>query len=171
VGFVAFCALRDKAPIAPFPLQENTMTTQRTRSLVSLAAALAVTLALGGCISAPSGFALDESAFADGAPHTVRFDNGARQYVHVYLVGEKREWLLGRVEPGARVTLQIPEAALAENPGFMRLAVLTGAHMTLRAASDPRAAITIPQPAPGIASQRWTFSQGQLTPLRLGATR
>ena len=147
------------------------MTTPRTRSIVSLATALTLTLALGGCASAPSRLALNDPAPVDRAPLAIHFDNGARDYVHVYLVGAKREWLLGRVEPGARTTLRIPEEALAEDLGFMRLAVLTGAHVTLRAASDPRAAITIPQPAPGIASQRWTFSQGQLTPLRLGAAR
>ena len=147
------------------------MTTPRTRSIVSLATALTLTLALGGCASAPTRLALNDPAPADGAPLAIHFDNGARDYVHVYLVGAKREWLLGRVEPGARTSLRIPEEALAEDLGFMRLAVLTGAHVTLRAASDPRAAITIPQPAPGIASQRWTFSQGQLTPLRLGAAR
>jgi hypothetical protein len=147
------------------------MTTPRTRSIVSLATALTLTLALGGCASAPSRLALNDPAPVDGTALAIHFDNGARDYVHVYLVGAKREWLLGRVEPGARTALRIPDEALAEDLGFMRLAVLTGAHVTLRAASDPRATITIPQPAPGIASQRWTFSQGQLTPLRLGAAR
>jgi hypothetical protein len=147
------------------------MTTPRTRSIVSLATALTLTLALGVCASAPSRLALNDPALVDEAPLAIHFDNGARDYVHVYLVGAKREWLLGRVEPGSRTALRIPDEALAEDLGFMRLAVLTGAHVTLRAASDPRATITIPQPAPGIASQRWTFSQGQLTPLRLGAAR
>jgi hypothetical protein len=147
------------------------MTTPRTRSIVSLAAALTLTLALGGCASAPSRLALNDPAPVDGTALAIHFDNGARDYVHVYLVGAKREWLLGRVEPGARTALRIPDEALGEDLGFMRLAVLTGAPVTLRAASDPRATITIPQPAPGIASQRWTFSQGQLTPLRLGAAR
>ena len=146
------------------------MTTPRTRSLVSLAAALTLTVVLGGCASAPSRLALDDPASAE-APVGLRFENGARQHVHVYLVGAKREWLLGRVEPGARATLRIPDEALAEELGFVRLAVVTGDKMTLAAASDPRATITIPQPAPGIASQRWAFSQGQLTPLRLGAAR
>lgn len=148
------------------------MTTSRTRSLVSLAATLTVTLALGGCISAPSRGAWDGPAPTGGPPLTVLFDNDAPDYVHVYLVGEQREWLLGRVEAGARATLRIPEAALTGNAGPMRLAVLTGERVTLRAAGDPRAATTIAQPVAMFLSQRWMFSQtlanGQLTPLPLG---
>jgi hypothetical protein len=146
------------------------MTTPRIRSLVSLAAALTVTFTLGGCVSAASRLASDGPAPTDGAPPAVRFVNEARDYVHVYLVGEQREWLLGRVEPGARATLRIPEAALVENAGPMWLAVLTGERVTLRAAGDARAATTMAQPAAAILSQRWTFSQtpkGQLTSLPL----
>ena len=101
------------------------MTTPRTRSIVSLATALTLTLALGGCASAPSRLGLNDPAPIDGAPLAIHFDNGARDYVHVYLVGAKREWLLGRVEPGARTSLRIPDEALGEDLGFLRLAVLT----------------------------------------------
>jgi hypothetical protein len=176
----AFCALEDEAPSAPFPLLEDTMTTPRIRSLVSLAAALTVTLTLGGCASAPSHGASDGSAPTDGPPLAIRFDNEARDYVHVYLVGARREWLLGRVEPGARAMLRIPDDALAEGAGPVQLAVLVGAHVTLRAAGAARTAITIAQPAAAILSQQWTFSQmladGQLRALpvahaRAGAAR
>jgi hypothetical protein len=171
VGFVAFCALRDEARNAPFPTLEDIMTTSRIRSLVSLAAALTVTLTLGGCIAPPSQLASEAIATSDGAQLAFRFDNQARDNVNVYLIGAKREWLLGRVAPGARATLRIPDDALAENPGFMRLAVLAGPHMTLRAAAESGAAISMDQPAEAIVSQRWTFSKtlekGQLTALGL----
>lgn len=153
------------------------MTTPRTRSLVSLAAALSVALTLGACASAnvPSRLAWDGPASPDGPPIAVHFVNDARDYVHVYLVGEQREWLLGRVETGARATLRIPEAALAGGTGSLRLAVLAGERVTLRAAAEPRAAISLPQPAAAFLSQRWMFSQalakGQLTPLALGQGR
>jgi hypothetical protein len=147
------------------------MTTPRVRSLVSLVAALGLSFTLGGCASAPSRFASEQPASSEDLQPTVRFDNAARQYVHVYLVGEQREWLLGRVEPGARAALRIPAAALDENAGILRLAVLTGQPVSLRAAADNRAAITLAQPATEILSQRWTYSQplatGQLTSLRL----
>jgi hypothetical protein len=151
------------------------MTTPRTRSLVSLAAALTVALTLGGCAGAPSRLAGDGPAPTDGPPLAVRFDNDARDYVHVYLVGEQRQWLLGRVAPGARATLRIPDEALAEDAGRLRLAVLAGERVTLWAAGEARAAITIPQPAAAFLWQRWTFSQalanGQLTALPFGRAR
>jgi hypothetical protein len=145
------------------------MTTPRIRSLVSLAAALIVTLMIGGCASAPSRLATDVPAA------TVRFDNEARDYVHVYLVGARQEWLLGRVAPGARARLQIPTAALAEDAGMMWFAVLPGDRVTMRAAGEARAATTIGQPMTALLSQRWTFSQltttGQITSLSLGSPR
>jgi len=145
------------------------MTTPRIRSLVSLAAALIVTLMIGGCASAPPRVTTDVSAA------TVRFDNEARGYVQVYLVGARQEWHLGRVAPGARATLQIPTAALAEDAGLMWFAVLPGDRVTMRAAAEPRAATTIGQPISEMLSQRWSFSQltttGQITSLRLGSSR
>ncbi|HKH92648.1 MAG TPA: hypothetical protein VKA54_12635 [Gemmatimonadaceae bacterium] len=148
------------------------MSTPRTRSLVSLVVALTFALPLAGCVATPSRLAPEGIAASDGAQLAFRFDNEARENVHVYLVGEKREWLLGRVAPGARATLRIPDEALAENAGFMRIAVLAGQRATLRAAAESRAAVSIEQPTAAIVSQRWTFSKtlerGQLTPLGLG---
>jgi len=151
------------------------VTTPRIRSLVSLAVALTVTLASGACVSASSHHASDAPAPTDGTLLAIRFDNEAREYVRVYLIGERREWLLGRVEPGARATLRIPEEALAGNPATMSLVVLAGDHATLQAARDARAATTVAQPVAAILSQRWTFSQaltnGQITALPLGDGR
>ena len=108
-----------------------------------------------------------------GSPLTFRFDNEPRDYAHVYLGSEQRQWLLGRVEPGARATLRIPEEALTGDPGSMRLAVLAGQRVTLRVAGEARAALTIAQPATEILSQRWTLSKtlavGQLRALPLGS--
>lgn len=148
------------------------MTTPRTRTLVSLAAALTVTLTLGGCASVGPRPALDASA--EAPPPTVRFENDARDYVHVYLVGDRREWLLGRVGPGARANLRIPEEALSEDAGRMRLAVLVGERVTFRAGVDGRAASALPQSAAVILSRRWTFSpnaNGELIALPLVGPR
>ncbi len=151
------------------------MTTPRTRSLVSLAAVLTVSLMLGACVSAPSRLAPEGSTLSDDAPVVIRFDNDARDYVHVYLVGEQREWLLGRVEPGAHATLRLPDAALAEDAGPMRLAVLGGERVTFRVAGEAHAATTIAQLVASILTQRWTFSQslsnGQLISLPVGRAR
>ena len=147
------------------------MTTLRTRAIVSLAAAATLTLALGGCVRGARAPASSRPASVEASPLAFRFDNDAREHVHVYLVGEKREWLLGRVEPGAHATLRIPEASLAGSPGFVRLAVLTGQRLTLQAARNPRATLTIAQPPSGLLSQRWMFVQGQLTSLPVGTAR
>ena len=147
------------------------MTTPRIRSLVSLAAALTVTFTLGACASAPSRTAMDGAALTSEPPLAIRFDNEARENVRVYLVSDQRQWLLARVAPGARALLRLPDEALADDGGRLRLAVLTGERITLWAPSEARVAITLAQPAAVFLSQRWTFSPalatGQLTALPL----
>src|SRR5512147_3197071 len=113
------------------------MTTIRSRSLVSLAAALTLTLALGGCAGNTTHGALNDPAPVSAKPATIRFQNEARQYVHVYLVGQSRDWLLGRVESGARTDLRVPADAMADATWQMQLAVVAGGRVTMRAASQP----------------------------------
>jgi hypothetical protein len=148
------------------------MTTPRTRSLVSLAAALAFTFAVGGCASAPSRLATDAPIPAEGPAPTVRFDNDSRDYVDVYLVSERRDWRLARVAAGAHAMLRIPEEALADDAGRMRLAVLPAQRVTLRPSSDLRASSALARPIADILLQQWTFSQtlaqGQPAGLLLG---
>ena len=139
------------------------MTTVRRGFLVSLVATTVITVALG-CARAPLPV-LQAPSPVEILPLTIRFENDARQHVHVYLVGETRQWLLGRVEPGAKTTLRIPEESLAPDWMFARLAVITGEGVTLQAARHPRAALTLKQPAAAILSQRWSFVQGALTSL------
>lgn len=144
------------------------MTTPDTRALVSLTATMALTLALGACVRGPSVPALDSPTSIGGRLLTIGFDNDGRDYVHVYLVdGQQRQWRLGRVDPWTRATLRIPAAAFAGNPGFMQLVVIPGERVTVHAARDPRARSTAAQPVSAMLSQRWMFSQGQLTPLPL----
>jgi hypothetical protein len=151
------------------------MTTTRSRRLVSIAAALTLTLALGACAGNPSQRGLNDPAPAEGRPLAIRFDNEARQYVHVYLVGQEREWLLGRVEPGAHATLRIPAEALTDDTWSMRLAVLAGARVTMRVSTQPSASVTISQPTAQLVAQRWTFTQpmanGQATAQLMGRMR
>lgn len=141
------------------------MTTSCRRAFVSIAATMTITLVLGACASAPSRPVPDGLISTDTRPVTIRFDNLARDRVDVYLIGATREWLLGRVEPGAMATLRIPEQALVEGSMFVRLAVLAGQPLTFDAARHPRARLTVAQPASTILSQQWRFSQGELTSL------
>jgi hypothetical protein len=139
------------------------MTTFRRHAFVSSAVTITI-LTLGACVSASSRPVLDGPVSTGIGPLTIRFENSARERVDVYLIGAKREWLLGRVATGAIANLRLPEEAIAE--GWMvQLAVLPGERLTFAAARDPRAVLTVAQPAAAILSQRWTFSQGDLKSL------
>jgi hypothetical protein len=98
-------------------------------------------------------------------PLSIRFDNEGREYVHVYVVGQKREWLLGRGGPGAGATRRRAEGSVSEESGVVRGVVVAGGATTLDAAHDVRARVTMAQPATVLAAQRWRFAQGQLTGL------
>ena len=140
------------------------MTTSGKRAFVSIATTI-ITLALGACVHTRSSSVQNPLTSTYAGLLTIRFDNSARERVDVYLIGMNREWLLGRVEPGAIASLRIPEEALAKGSTFVRLAVLTGEPLTLAAARNPRARLSIAQPASSILSQQWSFSQGDLTSL------
>ena len=134
------------------------MPTLRRRAFVSLIATMSLSLTVAGCFQAGRGGV----SRRDDVPPSIRFDNDAREHVHVYLVSEKREWLLGRVEAGAIAMLRIPEESLAGDLTLVRLVVIAGEGATLRAARHVRATPTILQPMSDILSQRWRFSQGSL---------
>ncbi len=137
------------------------MNTPRRAALVSIPAVLSLALALGGCSRATARPAAELPAVGAEEPATIRFVNDGREYVHVYLVGAKREWPLGRVEPGAVAHLRVPDEALVERD-YVRLAVLPGSRATLASLRDPRTRLSIAQSASVLMTQRWSFSQGQL---------
>lgn len=135
------------------------MTTSATPAVVSLL----TTLALGACTTHTRGAGLHDGAAPP--PLSIRFDNNERERVHVYLVGETREWLLGRIEPGGSAWLRVPTRALTGGAGAVRLAVLAGAPPSVQAAREARAIVTMAQPAAALLERRWTLSQGQLVSL------
>ena len=142
-----------------------------TVSVISLAA----TVALGACARNPTPSTSGGTPAPTEQGATIRFVNEAESYVDVYLVGETRQWWLGRVAPGARTTLRVSNEALTMTSGYLRLAVLAGAALTVQAARDARATLTIAQPGQSLLDQRWTFRQSQLTapelfgaPMRMG---
>jgi hypothetical protein len=140
---------------------EGMMLMTAIRSAVSLVS-LTLPLALGACARAASPVASNGATATSARPFAIRFENQAQTYVDVYFVGQLREWWLGRVSPGALVSLQIPDAAWLENEGYVRLAVLAGVPRSGQAARDPRSTMTIAQPTSSLLSQRWTFHQTQL---------
>ena len=134
-----------------------------TVSAISFAAAFTA-LTLGACTRAPAPMTWDGPAAAAGEHAEIRFENEAETYVDVYLIGETRQWWLGRVAPGALTTLRLQDEALAiTSSGYVRLAVLPHSGRTLQVARDPRATFTIAQPGQSLFDQRWTFRQSQLT--------
>ena len=139
-----------------------TPATRLTVSVLSIAALSATTLVLGACARGPSPVTWGGGIVPPESPLTIVFQNEAATHVDVYLIGEKQEWWLGRLAPGARATLRIREEALTTESGFMRLAVLEGAPRSLQAARDPRAIFSLGEPASLLFGQRWTFRK---TPL------
>ena len=139
------------------------MPTLRRRAFVSMIATLSLALTAAACSQAA---ARGGRSPVNDVPLAIRFDNDAREHVHVYLINEKREWLLGRVEAGAIAMLRIPEESLAGNPTFVRLVVIAGEGVTLQAARHAGATPTLAQPVSHILSQRWRFSPGSLTSLK-----
>lgn len=139
------------------------MTTSSRRAFVSIAATMTITLALGACVSGSPRSVPDAGISTEALPLAISFDNSARERVDVYLIGATREWHLGRVEPGATARLRIPVEALAKGSMHVRLAVIAGEPLTFEPARNPRAMLSIAQPASTILSQEWKFTQGQLT--------
>ncbi len=140
------------------------MLTTGYRAIVSLA--VVALLPLVGCARQTS-TAMADSESSQATPVTIRFDNDAMVPVRVYLIGNRREWALGRVEPGQETRLRVPEESFAEPAGTIRLAVLADATPSVRAALDPRTAFAVAQPVSTIASLRWRFSAGNAAPPQL----
>lgn len=135
---------------------------RRARAISRCMVAIVAAVVLGGCASARRPVVWDASdVLADGAP-TIRFDNQGQREVDVYLVGDRQEWRLGRVAAGATAKLDIPEAAIVESAGFVRLAVIAGGPPSARAGLDPRSRFSIAQPLAELPQQRFTYVERQL---------
>lgn len=131
-------------------------------SIVTLALALSGTVTLGACRPVASPVTWNGATVTSDGRVAIDFENEALTYVDVYLIGEQREWRLGRVGPGVHTKLRVPERELAASSGFVRLAVLANASQSSQVARDPRATFTIAQPVGSLFEQRWLFRQ---TPL------
>lgn len=153
------------------------MTTPRTRvivsAVVSVVVSMIVTNVLAACAGGRSSLASDDpaAAVATAVSPTIAFDNDAREHVQVYLVSDRRQWYLGRVEPGARRTLRVPDEAVLTSPQRLQLAVMVGQAITPRVSGDPLAMFSIAQPAARLFSQDWTIAQGQLVSAPIRRTR
>src|SRR5437763_11833853 len=93
---------------------------------------------------------------------TITFHNNGRDRIQVYLVGEKENWLLGRLEPMESVRLRLPESMSEETPEAVVLAVLPGWSRNLAPSRDRRAALSITEVSDNLPGEEWTFVNGQL---------
>src|SRR5688500_10881045 len=144
------------------------MRTLSTRALVSMLALSS----LGACRThtGAGGAGLPASAQEQPARLAIRFDNTSRERVNVYLVGESREWSLGRVEAGGTAWLPLPRQSIRE-PGNVRIVAVAGGTTSLQAGRDGRGVATLAQPLQAVIEQRWVFAPGQLTSLRADPPR
>jgi hypothetical protein len=98
---------------------------------------------------------------------TMQFRNDAMVSVDVYLISAQFQWRLGRVPPGIRAVLRVPESAIESAMGVVRVAVIPGSQMSAQADRDPRVVFAIAQPVSAVLSQRWTFRQPAAAALQL----
>jgi hypothetical protein len=140
------------------------MTTRGVRWLVSAASIVsamcgAAALGLTACAGRPQ---RPEPEIA-----TMQFRNDAMVSVDVYLISAQFQWRLGRVPPGIRAVLRVPESAIESAMGVVRVAVIPGSQMSAQADRDPRVVFAIAQPVSAVLSQRWTFRQPAAAALQL----
>ena len=149
------------------------MLTQHTQLVVSVASR-ARSLALAGLlvVSACAGprYSLGQMRH-DVSAGNLQFDNLATMYVDVYLAAGQIQWRLGRVLPGMRATLTVPESAVDWPTGLMQLVAIPGSLMSAEAWRDARAVPAAAQPLSEVLSHRWTFRQPAGAALQLQATR
>lgn len=137
------------------------MSSFRLRTVAALLAALP----LVAC-AAHRGSTADPDARPTAAgvvPNALRIDNTSRDRIDVYVVGQTRDWHVGRVDPGTTAFLSLPIRAVG--PGMMSLAVIANAPRSMTPSRDARAVLTLGQPLESLMAQRWTFAPGRLTGL------
>jgi hypothetical protein len=97
---------------------------------------------------------------------TITFRNQSRDRVQVYLVGEKEDWLLGRLESLETAHLALPAASITA-PQSVVLAVIPDWSRNLQPRRDRRAVLSIKERTYNLPGEEWIFVDGQLQgPLR-----
>jgi len=154
----------------------NTVLTQHTQLVVSVASrarslALAGLFVVSACAGPRYSLAQMRHDVTPGGDAVLEFDNLATMYVDVYLAAGQIQWRLGRVLPGMRATLTVPESAVDWPTGLMQLVAIPGSLMSAEAWRDARAVPAAAQPLSEVLSHRWTFRQPAGAALQLQATR
>lgn len=125
-------------------------------------------IAVAACLVSASCIRSSGSASGELAPSaTITFHNQGRDRVQVYLVGEKEDWLIGRLEPLQTARLALPRFGFESSPQAVAIAVVPGWSRTLQPRREPRATLSIDEVNDDLPGQEWIFVNGQLDgPLR-----
>src|SRR5512138_905300 len=126
---------------------------------------LAACLVIASCASPGA-----KSAGRPEPSATITFHNQGRDRIQIYLVGEKEDWLIGRLEPLQTAHLALPQFGIASAPLGVALVVIPGWSGNAQPRRDPRAAVSIDQVSDNLPGEEWIFLNGQLQgPLRARA--
>ena len=118
-------------------------------------------ITLAACFVTPACFS--PKATGRAAPGaTITFHNQGRDRIQVYLVGEKHDWLIGRVEPRQTAHLALPQFGIASTPQAVALAVVPGWSGNLQPRLDPRTTFSIDEVNENLAGEEWVFVDGRL---------
>jgi hypothetical protein len=93
---------------------------------------------------------------------TITFHNHGRDRIQVYLVGEKENWLLGRLEPMESARLRLPESVSDQTREAMVLAVLPGWSRNLAPSRDRHAALSMTEVGMNLPDEEWSFVNDQV---------
>jgi hypothetical protein len=93
---------------------------------------------------------------------TIIFQNRGPDRIQVYLIGQRQDWLLGRLDPMETARLRLPAASWGESRESVMLAVLPGWTKSLAPRSDRRATLSIAEIASNLPGAHWSFANGQL---------
>jgi hypothetical protein len=94
---------------------------------------------------------------------TLTFRNQSRERIYVYLIEEREEQLLGRLEQLETARLRLPVRSSAGEGGMIRLAVVAGEASRLQPSRDSRAILSVYLPVQSLVGQNMAFVAGQLT--------
>ncbi len=123
---------------------------------------LAACLLIASCVSLGA-----KSSRRPEPSTTITFHNQGRERIQVYLVAEKQDWLIGRLEPLQTARLRLPELGFAATSQSLALAVVPGWSGNVLPRRDPRATFSIDEVSDNLPGEEWIFINGQLRgPLR-----
>ena len=93
---------------------------------------------------------------------TIVFQNRSGDRIQVYLIGDKQDWLLGRLDPMETARLRLPASEWRESREAVVLAVLPGWTKSLAPRSASHATLSIAEIASNLPGGHWSFVNGQL---------